>query len=147
MRHPTYALCALVMLAACKSTAAPVPTEETARAQPETEVPEAAEPTVEDSEEPTTAHGLKLAEAREAIAKLTLGLARRHVEQALGEPDRTEFIHADGSLAESAGGGVQWTFEWTLPDGERVRFLIGFRSDASGSPITHFFWLRDRPAS
>ena len=146
MRHPTYPLCALVLLAACQSTAVPIPAEETAKAQPEADIAEAAEPAVEDSEEPTTAHGLKLAEAREAIAKLTLGLARRQVEQALGEPDRAESTHADGSLAEADGEGMRWTFEWKLPDGERVRFLIGFRSDSSGSPITHFFWLRDRPA-
>ena len=88
-------------------------------------------------------HGLKLSKAREAIAKLTQSLTRGDVERALGDPDRTFFTNPDGTLTETEGGGLLWTYEWTLASGNRARFFIGFQAGTAGSGITHFYWLRE----
>lgn len=146
MKRFTSAVCVVAIVAACQTpdTRSPgaEPTPAPAAAEPSPEATDAAKAS-DETEDPSNSHGLKLSKAREAIARLDQSQTRGDVERALGQPDRTDFTDLAGALTETAGGGVLWTYEWTLPSGERTRFLIGFGSDAPGARVTHSYWLRD----
>lgn len=142
MKRFTYALSVVAIVTACQTPAVQSTDAEAAPTAAVTKPSTEAAKEPDDSKDPANTHGLKLAKARESIAKLTQSLTRGEVERALGQPDATAFTAPDGSLTDTdtAGGGVRWTYEWTLPSGERTRFLIGFRSTAAGATVTHFYW-------
>jgi hypothetical protein len=127
-------------LGCASSPAAPGEPAGSAETAPTEEAP-AAEP-VKPPAPLKTGKGLELVKARESVAALAVGMLRREVEKALGEPDRVETTSEPAPPAWTPRGGVLCIYEWKPEEGPTIQLLLGFDGDSQGARLSHLYWRR-----